>query len=716
MKRPWIAVTCALLAGVAAAGVGGGPVAAAGITVGGVSPRSLPQGAAYQDVVLTGSGFADGDTVSFGSGVLVNSVSVEGPTQITASVSVAAAAVLTSRNVVVTQGTVHGSCIGCFTVSDTPSVAGVTPTLPQGAVHQSVQVQGSNFMPGASVSFSVGSGVTVESVSYQSPSQLAVTISVASSAPVHTDNVTVTNKTTGSPSGSCTGCFAVSDTPVVTSLVPQTLGPPGPTPTLPQGAAQQGFNVQGSNFMPNPTVSFGAGSGITVSSVLYQGPFQLSIIISVASSAPLQSDNVTVTNKATGSPHGTCTGCLIVSDTPAVSSLFAQTGGFGGPPTLPQGAAQQVFVVQGSNFTTKATVSFGAGSGVTVNNVSYQSLNQLTITISVAASAPLQTDNVTVTNHTTGSPSGTCTGCFIVSDTPVVSFVSVTGQGGFPGLTATLPQGALQQTLSIQGSNFMARTAVSFGAGSGVTVNSVSYQSPYQLTITISVAASAPLQTDNVTVTNQTTGAPNGTCTGCFSVSDTPAVSFVSTPTGPFFGAATLPQGAANQTFTVFGSNFMPNATVSFGAASGVTVSSVSYQSPFQLTITISVASTAPLQSDNVTVTNKTTGLPSGTCNGCFVVSDTPTVSNVSPGAVSPGAIDTEQSVFGQNFQGNATVSLNPSTGITINSVRFENPGELIVNMTVAPSVPNERVDITVTNPAAPSPNFGTCLGCLSVT
>jgi hypothetical protein len=457
--------------------------------------------------------------------------------------------------------------------------------------------------------------------------------------------------------------------------------------------------LTGSGFADGDAVSF--GPGVLVHSVSVEGPNQITASVSVAAAAALSSRNVVVTQ---GTANGSCTGCFTVSDTPFVAGVTV--------PTLPQGAVDQSLQVQGSNFMPRATVTFGAGSGVTVDGVSYQSPFQLMVTISVASTASVQTDNVTVTNKTTGAPSGTCAGCFAVSDTPVVTSVFALSPG-FPAPTASLPQGAAQQSLQVQGSNFTTKASVSFGAGSGVTVKSLSYESPYQLSITISVASTALLQTDNVTVTNKTTGSPSGTCTGCLIVSDTPTVSFVQTA---FNGFATLPQGAANQTVTVFGSNFMPKATVSFGAGSGITVTSVSYQNPYQLSITISVAPSALLQTDNVTVTNKTAGSPTGTCTGCFGVSDTPTFVNLNSGIVSPGATDIEQYVYGQNFQGDATVSLNPATGITINSVRFENPGELIVNMTVALSVPSESVDVTVTNPSAPTPNSGTCLGCLSVT
>jgi hypothetical protein len=611
----------ALLALSLAGGRAATALPAATITVNAVFPSSLPQSAAYQDEFISGAGFVDGDKVSFGTGVTVHSVSIESPDDMTVSVSVTTAAALTVRDVVITRGTVSGTCTACFSVSDTPVVNTVT-------------------------------------------NQLGV----------------------------------------------------GTTASLPQGAVDQTLTITGADFMPGAAVSFGALSGVAVGGVNYQGPSQLQVTVSVSAKAAIQSDAVTVTNKATGSPSGTCATCFAVSDTPSVQSIFTSGGvptGTGPAATLPQGAALQQLVVDGASFMPGATVSFGASSGVKVSTVAFDSSTELQITVSISATAPIQSDDVTVTNKATGSPSGVCTACFAVSDTPNVQFVS---GNSFGASGPELPQGAVLQTLFVEGENFMPGATVSFGAGSGIKVTAVAYEGPFELQITVSVSATAPLQTDNVTVTNKVTGSPAGMCSGCFTVSDTPSVDFVSSSggIGPF--GASLPQGAAFQTLDLEGGNFMPKATVSFGAGSGVTVNSVVYQGPTQLQITVSVSGVAPLQTDSITVTNKAAGSPSGTCTGCLTISDTPFLFQEFQLSLPPGTLDTEIYVYGSDFQPGATASFSPGTGIKVNSVRYEGSGLLVVNLTVAASAPAQTDDLTVTNPKAPAPNSATSTGFLVIT
>jgi hypothetical protein len=610
----------ALLAVSVAGGKAATALPAAAITVSTVFPSSLPTGASFQDVFVSGSGFVDGDKVSFGTGVKVHSVSIEGADQMTVSVSVTTTAALTTRDVVITNGTVSGTCPGCFAVSDTPVVSAVnnqnefgTPaSLPQRSLDQTLTVSGADFMPGATVSFGAGSGVAVSAVNYQGPSALQVTVSVSAKAPIQPDVVTVTNKAAGSPSGNCTTCFSVSDTPSVQSLSAANtfvIGPPGSALTLPQGASLQQLFVAGTSFMPGATVSFGAGSGVAVSSVAYDSSTQLEITVSVSRTAPLQNDVVTVTNKATGSPNGNCATCFTVSDTPTVASLSSNGPGPGGVTALPQGASLQSFAVEGTDFMPKATVSFGAGSGITVSAVAYEGPSELLITVSVSATALLQSYDVTVTNKAVGSGSGVCTACFTVSDTPTVFFVLAANS--FTS-ASTLPQGAAFQTFDIEGTDFMPKATVSFGAGSGVTVNAVAYQGPGQLEVTVSVSATALLQSDDVTVTNKAGNPPNGTCFGCFTVSDTPAI--FGGPGSPFS------PGTADNEIDVFGSNFQSDATVSFSPGTGITVNAVRYEGTSELVINFSVDASAPAQTDDLTVTNPTAPTPNSATQPGFLI------------------------------------------------------------------------------------------------
>jgi hypothetical protein len=704
----------AIFGGVGMAGLvatGGAVAGAQSIAVIAVYPSTLAPGTTYTDLSIEGAGFSDGDTVSLGPGVTVNSVAIESSTDLYANVSIAADAPLGSSKIKVAQSGESGACTTCFAVSYTPIVTSVsvlgsdavTATLPQGAKLQTLNLFGTDFTPNSTVSFGAGSGVTVQDVSFEGWNSLQVLVSVGTTAPIQADNVTVTNPVSGDPSGSCNACFAVSDTPTVAIVASQDFS----TPELPQGAALQGLNLSGTNFMPKATISFGAGSGVTVDSVDYIGPYNLTVTVTVSGKAPLQSDNVTVTNPVTGSPSGTCTACFTVSDTPTISSIQGEAPGF---LQLPPGAALQTFFVYGTNFMANSAFSFGKGSGVTVDNTAYQGPGLAELTVSVSIKAPVQSDNLTVTNPAPGAPSGSCTGCLVVSNTPSVSLIQTSD---YPA-SSTLPPGAADQVLFVYGSNFMNGALASFPAGSGITVDSVAYQNPTSLNLTVSVSADAPIQTDDLTVTNPGRGSTSGTCSDdCFAVSDTPTVDAVGTP-GQALETATLPQGAKLQILDVEGTNFTTRPTVSFGKGSGVTVENVLDQGPSSLEITVSVSSSAPIATDDVTVTNPGNGSTSGTCTGCLSISDTPTLDPFGF-STQAGVTDTDVYIEGADFQANATVTFNLATGVTVNSVRYENSTQLIANITVASDAPAQVDDLTVTNPTAPAPNSATLTGYLTI-
>ena len=90
-------------------------------TVVSATPSSLNQGAAAQNVILTGTGFVTGATVAFsGTGITVNSVVFTSATSLTANVTLAASATVGLRNVTVTNpDTGFGVGTGIFTVTST---------------------------------------------------------------------------------------------------------------------------------------------------------------------------------------------------------------------------------------------------------------------------------------------------------------------------------------------------------------------------------------------------------------------------------------------------------------------------------------------------------------------------------------------------------------------------------------------------------------------
>jgi hypothetical protein len=86
--------------------------------VGGVTPDAAPQGRRDLVVQVAGSGFVNGATVAFGSGITVDSVTYLSSTALEATIDVSSAAALGLRDVVVTNpDTSTATAVGAFTVT-----------------------------------------------------------------------------------------------------------------------------------------------------------------------------------------------------------------------------------------------------------------------------------------------------------------------------------------------------------------------------------------------------------------------------------------------------------------------------------------------------------------------------------------------------------------------------------------------------------------------
>jgi hypothetical protein len=257
-------------------------------------------------------------------------------------------------------------------------------------------------------------------------------------------------------------------------------------------AAGSGFYDPGSNLGGNavPFSHMGASAtgGVTVNSVTFNSPTQVTLNVSTvgAASGP---QSVTVTN-----PDGqTSTGSGIVTigaGGPAISSVSPNTLGQNGTRTLS---------VNGTNFQSGATTTV-SGTGATVVSTAFVSSTKLSIRVKATATAPVGARDVTVTS---GGGTAMCRGCLTIRPAPVV--------------TSTSPsQGARGATLSVDifGSNFRAGATVRFG--SGVTVNSTTFVNSGRLTANITISSGTTSGARTVNMTNRDKG--TGRCVACFTV------------------------------------------------------------------------------------------------------------------------------------------------------------------------------------------------------
>ena len=440
-------------------------------TVTAVSPTSRDAGAVNQNLTITGTNFITGATVAFSTnGITVNSTTFNSATSLSVNISIASGATVGTRTITVTNG--DGSVVtsgSIFTVNAAPTVTAVSPSSrAQGTSNQSLTVTGTNFITGATATFSA-TGITVNSTTFVNATSLTVNVTVASNAATGAGTISVLN---GDGSTATSGSiFTVNPPPTATSVSPSSLD---------QGAISQALTLTGTGFESGATV-LATGSGVTVNSTAFVNSTTLTVTVSVNGGATIASSGFSVTNP----DAGTVTSGAIFSVTaaPTVTAVSPTSRG--------AGAVSQNLTVTGTGFVTGTSLAtVFSGTNITVNSTTYVSSTSLTVNISIAAGAAIGTRTFAVTN---GDRSTATSGSiFTVNVAPTVTGVS-------PNTEAQ----SVTVSVTVTGTGFVAGASLAtVFSGTGVTVNSTTYVSATSLTVNITVSASAPNGTHTITVTN----------------------------------------------------------------------------------------------------------------------------------------------------------------------------------------------------------------------
>jgi hypothetical protein len=285
-----------------------------------------------------------------------------------------------------------------ITSAGAPTVTAVSPTIIGQGANATLTVTGTDFAHGATVTFSKAAFTTTGPVVFQSSTSLQVPVHVASNAATgsgNATNVTVTNTGPTPNAGTKTAALQAGAGPTISTLSPSALGQ-GATTTL---------TITGTNFDPHVVVTFGAGASangaMTVTST------QIKVPVKVAPNAPAKVD-VKVQNP----DQGSATAQLTID----VVSLTGVT------PRYVSNTYNGNLVLAGSGFRTGATVSFPAGSGVSVQTGKTATVTNngatLTVPVVVSRSSAASVD-VTVVNTGTDFGAVTCAGCLGVAVVPL---------------------------------------------------------------------------------------------------------------------------------------------------------------------------------------------------------------------------------------------------------------------------------------------------------
>ena len=201
-----------------------------------------------------------------------------------------------------------------------PTVTAISPSFELQGNTLDVTITGTNFVNGGSTVGFSESGITVNSVTWSSSTQIAANISIDPAAPTGFRTVSVT---TANGIGTLPSAFEVrlppNPVPTLTNVTPST-GTRGQTVSV---------KLTGSGFVSGiTTVSF--GESISVSVVPEGSPTLLTTLITIAPRASLGAHGVTVTNPSPGGGTATLPNAFTVSNpTLTLSSLSPACGNRG---------------------------------------------------------------------------------------------------------------------------------------------------------------------------------------------------------------------------------------------------------------------------------------------------------------------------------------------------------------------------------------------------
>jgi hypothetical protein len=617
-------------------------------TITSLSPSSANVGAAAETLTITGTNFVSTSTVTYG-GVAATATYVSA-TQLTIPLSTTNLGTAGTYAVVVTNPTPGGGAsTGVnFTVDNlVPTITSLSPASANvGAAAQTLTITGTSFV---STSTATYNAVAV-AVTYVSATELTIPLTAANQATAGTYPVVVSNPTPGGGASNSVSFTVDNLVPTITSLSPASAN---------VGAAAQTLTITGTNFVSTSTVTY---NGVAATAT-YKSATQLTIPLTAANQATAGTYPVVVTNLAPGGGSSTAVNFTVNNLAPTVTSIS--------PTSANAGAAAQTLTITGTNFVSTSTVTYG---GV-AHTVASQTATQLTIALTVADQATGGTFAVVVTNPTPGGGSSTAVNFTVNNLVPTITSFS----------PASANAGAAAQTVTITGTNFVSTSTVTYNA----LAHTPTLLSPTALTIPLTVADQATGGNYPVVVTNPTPGGGASAAVN-FTVNNL-------VPTITSFSPASANAGAAAQTLTITGTNFVSTSTVTYNALAHTPT----LLSPTQLTIPLTVADQATGGTYAVVVTNPTPGGGASAAVNFTVNNLVPTITSLSPASALVGAAAQTLTITGTNFVSTSTVTYNALA----HTPTLLSPTQLTIPLTTTDQATAGADAVVVTNP---TPGGGT--------
>gem|GEM_PF-1011589 len=446
------------------------------------APNTIAQGASNVNIVVTGTSVSGSEfyenfpsypnrigAAFSGTGLTVNSVTINTPTQVTVNVSASGAAATGLRNLTITNpdGQVAtGNNLLTVTAGSNPvpTTTSISPSsATAGGAGFTLTVNGTNFISGSIVRWNGADRTTT----FVSGTQVTASISAADIANAGTATVTVFNPAPGG--GTSNGqTFTINNpVPTLTTISPSSGTAGGPAFTL---------TVNGTNFNSQSVVRWNGNNRTTT----FVSSTQITASIPATDIATAGTATVTVFNPTPGGGTSGSATFTINNPVPAVTTIS--------PSSATVGGAAFTLTVNGSNFVSTSVVQWNGSNRTTT----FVNANQLTASIPASDLLVAGTFPVRVSNP---SPGGGLSGT-----------VNFTVNNPLPTLTSISPASAVSQgpgfTLTVNGTGFVSSSVVRWNGSPRTTT----FVNATQLTASITAADIAAAGTFPITVFNSGPG------------------------------------------------------------------------------------------------------------------------------------------------------------------------------------------------------------------
>ena len=504
-----------------AAGLGIGTASAAAATVTAVTPSLSLTIGSVANLTITGTGFGPARTtagpaaVTFLSTagiadthVVCSAVTVTSDTSLTCTLAVSTGAISGPHAVEVlgnSGNTVESNVLANALTILGPTITSVAPASVPADFVGVLTLTGTGFSAGtltATVLAGATDSETGVTAAYVSPTQVTVTntgstISALDSPAI----VTLTDN----------GALANFAVPVVIPPTITSVKYAGATTGVGQGATAQPITIVGTGFLPAPTVTFGATSGITAT-VVSVTPTAIPATVKVSSTAAvgagLPANAFTVTNTNGGSTGSTLTvdagvGTLYWNPAHTITTASVKNGTSGTLVLYSTGIAAGATVASSSGLVTLGTpvVSVAAGT-ISIPWIAAAIVGTVPVGLSVTVS---NVDGGSSAFALTVSPGPTVVGSYYVP-TSVTNFeVTVVGTGFETGMTVASNNAAYTVSLgNINSTNTAATLLVTTtAAATSGTFATITFTNPDLGTVSFALnGGPAPVVTV-VTVTSK---------------------------------------------------------------------------------------------------------------------------------------------------------------------------------------------------------------------